>query len=130
MSDQLYEKIKKDCKCVDSLPEYGSGSIWQMEYFYKQLYEDKDALLALWDIETAHPCLHDRMTELWKERYRLVSKDLDLSYDIEFQEYLFATFCVNGLKYMLESNQHFTAEKMVRESRIFFQTMMSTVNWK
>lgn len=98
----------------------------QVNAMYKELYEQRDLILALWNIHTESLDFYGGLQKLLQRKYAdfLQSGD-NAGVNINFQSYLFSTFILSSLKYMLESDKLYTAHDMLNEFEIFYRTIVT-----
>lgn len=125
MSDNLYERMKGYLDFRNTYSLDFQSYLKQVEKIYNRFYEEKKEILALWNIRTDKLCVYDRLIELLKKEYVNMSINSSPTYDIEFQSYLYANLQMSALKYILESDRKFTAEKVMWELKKLYQTVMN-----
>ena len=85
---------------------------------YRMLYDDRRAILALWDVKTNEIDFYTMLQNLMQLKYKEIMENDDLpSTDIELESYLTSVIMLHTLKYMLESGREFTPEEMLQNFR-------------
>ena len=128
LAEQLIHEFFNECTSFFELRTGHFDSMGsflkQVDAMYQELYEQKDLILALWNIHTESIDFYGRLQNLFQQKYKEFlqsggAKDIDMG----FQSNLFSTFILSSLKYMLESDKIYTAHDMWNELEIFYRTV-------
>ncbi len=128
LAEQLIHEFFDECTSFFELRTGHFDSIDsllnQVDAMYKELYKQRDLILALWNIHTGNIDFYGSLKNLFQQKYRefLQSREIK-GVDVDFQVYLFSTFILSSLKYMLESDKICTAHGMWNEFEIFYHTI-------
>lgn len=128
LAEQLIQEFFNECT---SFFELRTGHFDNMENFldhvdavYKELYEQKDFILALWNIHTDSIDFYGRMEALFQMKYEEIIQGGGVyGGDIKFQSHLFSTLILSSLKYMLDSNKVYTAHDIWNEFDKLYHTI-------
>lgn len=103
-----------------------SSFLNQVDILYRELYAQKDLILALWNIRTENINFYGSFKKLLQRKYEDLLQDSNaISLDAGFQSNLFSTFVLSTLKYMLDSNKIYTAHDILNEFEIFYRTVVT-----
>jgi len=130
LADQMIQDFFDECTAFLDMRSQNfkniDGFLDQVDSIYKEVFQQRDLILALWTIQTDNIDFYGSMESLFQSKYRqLFQNDKEKSGDIDFQAHLFSTFILGSLKYMLDSNKNYTAREVWNEVSSFCQTITS-----
>ncbi|MFT4006095.1 MAG: TetR/AcrR family transcriptional regulator [Lacrimispora sp.] len=128
LAEQLIHEFFNECM---SFFELRTGNFESMDIFldqvdaiYKELYEQKDLILALWNVHTGNIDFYGSLKNFFQLKYtEIFQRDNAKDSDIEFQAHLFSTLILSSLKYMLDSNRIYTARNIWNEFGELYRTI-------
>lgn len=128
LAEQLIHEFFNECM---SFFELRTGKFESMDIFldqvdaiYKELYEQKDLILALWNVHTGNIDFYGSLKNFFQLKYtEIFQRDNAKDSDIEFQAHLFSTLILSSLKYMLDSSRIYTARNIWNEFGELYRTI-------
>ena len=128
LAEQLIREFFDECTSYFELRAGNFDSMTsflnQVDAMYKELYAQKDLILALWNIHTESIDFYGRLQDFFQQKYKRFLQSGDAKdVDVDFQSCLFSTFILSSLKYMLDSDKIYTAHDVWNELEIFYHTV-------
>lgn len=125
--NDLYCEMMAFLKLRNANLESSRQSLKNVEMIYAKLYEDKDEILALWNVRTEKIDVTKQLQDILRQEF-ITHIPSDVSeQDQVFQAFLFSTLVLNTIKYMLESEHKYTAQEIKDAFLGFGHTLSSSI---
>ena len=102
-----------------------SSFLGQVDTLYRELYAQRELILALWNIHAENLDFYGGLKDLLQRNYEeFLQGGGSEKLDIGFQSNLFSAFILSVLKYMLDSDKLYTAHDVWNEFELFYRTVV------
>ena len=124
MADGLIKKIFANADSATILDQLKILDSHGLDLIYKSYYDNKDLILALWDVRTENLDFFKLLQTLFQEYFfEFIDFEPGDSKDLAFVSFIFSTLLLNSLKYILESGKVYSGA-MVRSEIINFYRIL------